>query len=307
MSSFTFNSRVRVLAMVVVLACAALPVAAQWATSGATVYNNPQTLVWIGNGTVQVPLHNLQVGGSAVFGGEGSSYGAARFVIGASHADFGIVGYNTRPTNTFGQYNYYGADSASQIYFYDGGFRFRIAPVGVGGNAITFSEPFTISKTGLVTVANSLNVGGDVNVTGNIAAKYQDVAEWVPSASDLEVGTVVVLDPSASNHVMAASRAYDTTVAGVVSAKPGLILGEASADKEMIATTGRVKVKVDATAGSIKIGDLLVSSPEKGYAMKSSPVNVGGAEFHRPGTIIGKALEALPNGKGEILVLLSLQ
>jgi hypothetical protein len=41
--------------------------------------------------------------------------------------------------------------------------------------------------------------------------------------------------------------------------------------------------------------------------MKSQPVDLGGVLIHRPGTIIGKALEPLPSGEGEILVLLSLQ
>ena len=75
----------------------------------------------------------------------------------------------------------------------------------------------------------------------------------------------------------------------------------------MVATTGRVKVRVDATRRPIKIGDLLVTSGKSGMAMKSQPLNVGGARLHRPGTIIGKALEPLAKGRGEILVLLSLQ
>jgi hypothetical protein len=41
--------------------------------------------------------------------------------------------------------------------------------------------------------------------------------------------------------------------------------------------------------------------------MKSQPVEVAGTKMHRPGTVIGKALQALPEGRGEILVLLSLQ
>jgi hypothetical protein len=74
-----------------------------------------------------------------------------------------------------------------------------------------------------------------------------------------------------------------------------------------VATTGRVKIKVDATRGPIHIGDLLVTSDVPGMAMKSEPVNIGGVQIHRPGTLIGKALEPLAKGKGEILVLLSLQ
>ena len=105
----------------------------------------------------------------------------------------------------------------------------------------------------------------------------------------------------------AARRAYDTHVAGVVSAQPGVILGEGGAGKVLVATTGRVKVRVDATRQPIKIGDLLVSSGKSGLAKKSQPISVGGALLHRPGTIIGKALEPLAKGQGEILVLLSLQ
>lgn len=145
-------------------------------------------------------------------------------------------------------------------------------------------------------------------VTGtNIRATYQDIAEWVPSREDLAPGTVVVLDTAIGNAVMPSSRAYDTTVAGVVSAQPGITLGVESEGQEQIATTGRVKVFVDATAAPIEAGDLLVTSSVPGMAMKSIPIDVGGVAIHRPGTIIGKALGPLAGGRGEILVLLSMQ
>lgn len=153
----------------------------------------------------------------------------------------------------------------------------------------------------------TLDVAGNVNVTGNIAAKYQDLAEWVPAATEMDAGTVVVLNSENVNEVMPSDSAYDTAVAGVVSDKPGILLGEASSSKAKIATTGRVRVRVDATRGAIVPGDLLVTSDEEGTAMKSEPVELGGVKIHRPGTIIGKALEPLASGKGDILVLLSLQ
>jgi hypothetical protein len=177
-------------------------------------------------------------------------------------------------------------------------------------------------NVGIGTTAPStkLHVLGDVNVTGtgnitaagtitagNIAAKYQDVAEWVPSTHALPPGTVVTLDPTKSNHVEASSKAYDTRVAGVVSEQPGIALGERGENKVLVATTGRVRVKVDASAGAIAVGDLLVTSEIEGVAMRSNPVNIGGVKIHRPGTIIGKALEPFAKGRGEILVLLSLQ
>jgi hypothetical protein len=158
----------------------------------------------------------------------------------------------------------------------------------------------------------ALNVQGDANFSGNVTgtniqARFQDVAEWVPSNEDLAGGTVVILDPAVGNGVTASHSAYDTTVAGVISDQPGIILGVGAADKEKVATTGRVKVKVDATAAPIRIGDLLVTSDIAGTAMKSTPLSLGGVSIHRPGTIIGKALESLDSGTGEILVLLSLQ
>lgn len=160
---------------------------------------------------------------------------------------------------------------------------------------------------GTTSPTKKLDVNGDINVSGNINAKYQDVAEWVPATETMAPGTVVVLNPEKSNEVMPATRAYDTTVAGVVSTNPGLTLGERSASKAQIATLGRVRVKASATGQPIQIGDLLVTSGKSGLAMKSEPMEIRGRAFHQPGTIIGKALEPLGSGEGEILVLLSLQ
>jgi len=160
--------------------------------------------------------------------------------------------------------------------------------------------------------AYRLDVAGDANFSGtvsggNIQAQFQDVAEWVPSDTHLPAGTVVVLDPASSNHVVASSRAYDTSVAGVVSGRPGITLGEASDSKSLIATTGRVRVRVDASRQPIAIGDLLVTGDRPGTAMKSVPLDLQGIAIHRPGTVLGKALEPLSHGESEILVLLSLQ
>lgn len=133
------------------------------------------------------------------------------------------------------------------------------------------------------------------------------MAEWVESSQALGAGTVVVLDHTKSNQVIASSEAYDTRVAGVISLRPGLTLGEEGAGKVLVATTGRVKMKVDASGARIHVGDLLVTSDREGVAMKSQPIKIGGVRIHRPGTLIGKALEPLEKGTGEILVLLSLQ
>ncbi|HJQ35968.1 MAG TPA: hypothetical protein VKB93_02405 [Thermoanaerobaculia bacterium] len=185
---------------------------------------------------------------------------------------------------------------------------------GVTGSGVERMRITSAGKIGIGIPAPTveLDVLGSANFTGtvtggNIKAKFQDLAEWVPAAEDLAPGTVVVLDQSRANMVMQSTHAYDTSVAGVVSLQPGIVLGIEEASKEAVATTGRVKVKVDAGAGPIAIGDLLVTSDKPGVAMRSKPIDVGGVAIHRPGTIIGKALERLDRGEGEILVLLSLQ
>lgn len=175
----------------------------------------------------------------------------------------------------------------------------------------------TVMPNGSVGIGNTnpthtLDVTGTINasqaITGaTINATYQDVAEWVPSSQKLTPGTVVVLDTNHTNQVLASSKSYDTKVAGVVSAQPGISLGQGGDGKLLVATTGRVKVRVDATRAPIKVGDLLVTSDSEGVAMKSIPVDLGSTQIHRPGTIIGKALESMASGTGEILILLSLQ
>ena len=204
-----------------------------------------------------------------------------------------LIGYDTTNDYGFVQAAQFGVTWSKKLVLQPKG-----GNVGIGTS--------TPSAQYALDVVGNANFSGTVTGT-NIRAQFQDVAEWVPSAVDMEPGTVVILNPDATNEVMPSERAYDTSVAGVVSAQPGLILGEGAANKEQIATTGRVKVKVDATQAPIRIGDLLVTSRKPGYAMKSIPVAIGDIQMHRPGTIVGKALEPLDQGQGEILVLLSLQ
>ena len=179
---------------------------------------------------------------------------------------------------------------------------FKVFSFGAGVDAVTVSR-----ASGDVSMATNVNVGGNISVTGNIAAKYQDVAEWVKTPRPLPPATVVVIDPGGYDQVLAASQPYDTRVAGVVSTRPGLLLGEASPGKVQVAHSGRVKVKVDASYGPIAVGDLLTTSATPGHAMRAEPVTIGGVSLQRPGTLIGKALEPLQEGRGEILVLLTLQ
>ena len=216
-----------------------------------------------------------------------------------------------------------GADSISGISIKNDARNWHIRVDGTDGDKLKFFEATggyrmaidtagnvgigTTTPTSKLDVNGNVSITGNLTATGNLAAKYQDVAEWVPSLENLSPGTVVVLNRERDNHVVSSKQAYDTAVAGVISAQPGLILGERGPSDVQVATTGRVKVRVDASKHPIRIGDLLVTSSRAGMAMKSEPVELGGIALHRPGTLIGKALEPLPSGQGEILVLLSLQ
>jgi hypothetical protein len=189
---------------------------------------------------------------------------------------------------------------------------FNVSETGVADARIYIKAGGNVG-IGTSTPAAKLHVVGDIISTGNITgakvigAVYQDVAEWVPATTDIDAGTVVVLNPARNNEVMTSTHAYDTGVAGVVSAQPGILLGIEGVGKEQIATTGRVKVRVDARVKPIAVGDLLVTSDTPGTAMRSEPMSINGRPFHQPGTILGKALEPLEGGVGEILVLLSMQ
>ena len=187
------------------------------------------------------------------------------------------------------------------------------APSIVGGRLAILEDGRVGIGTNNPAAGTRLDVAGaahfltNVTVDGVIYAKYQDVAEWVPSDGEMPAGTVVVLDRLKTNSVTPSSKAYDTAVAGVVSAEPGVLLGTAGSDKSKIATNGRVRVRVDARTNPVQVGDLLVTSDIPGTAMRSEPIDIAGIKLHRPGTLIGKALEPLAAGEGEILVLLSLQ
>ena len=248
----------------------------------------------IGIGTTS-PATKLDVSGTVRAGnadtnvGNHATYGTTYSAFWRQGADYSLL--------TDGTQTYVNAPSASGNVYFRAANSDKMILQGSTGNV----------GIGTATPSTKLHVVGDVTVTGNIAAKYQDIAEWVESTSPVSSGTVMILDSSTSNRVMASTHSYDTRVAGVVSSQPGLMLGERGDKKVLVATTGRVKVRVDATAGPIEVGDLLVTGDQPGVAMKSQPIDVGGVKIHRPGTLVGKALEPLQKGTGEILVLLSLQ
>jgi hypothetical protein len=137
-----------------------------------------------------------------------------------------------------------------------------------------------------------------------------DLAEpFDVSGSEVEPGMVVVIDADQPGKLKLSAKAYDRTVAGVVSGaggvQSGLVMGQEGSvayGKQNVALTGRVYCWCDASNGAIQPGDLLTTSDTSGHAMKA-------ADRERAhGTIVGKAMTALPEGeRGLVLVLVNLQ
>lgn len=158
------------------------------------------------------------------------------------------------------------------------------------------------------------NAGGDGRITTEVLqiTGGSDLSEQFDIAASADVqpqaGYVVSIDTANPGELVVSNHAYDRTVAGVVSGaggvKPGMLMGQtgSAADGRFpVALTGRVYVWVDAGYGAVQPGDLLTTSNTPGHAM------VVADHEQAQGAILGKAMTALPEGRGLVLVLVSLQ
>ena len=137
--------------------------------------------------------------------------------------------------------------------------------------------------------------------TGFDFAEGFDVVE----TSEIEPGSVLVIDPRNPGKLKLSDQPYDKRVAGIVAGANGLGSGVhlgAGLFDHSVALAGRVYCKVDATYGAVEVGDLLTTSSRRGYAMKVTD------HATAQGAILGKAMESLEQGeRGQILVLVTLQ
>jgi hypothetical protein len=178
------------------------------------------------------------------------------------------------------------------------------------GAANGVSEKLRISadaNVSIVTIFGKCDVRGNIQVTGDIILPGADCAEYfdVEDAQALQPGTVMVVGKA--DKLCQSREAYDKRVAGVLSGagdyRPGVILGQKQSqnDRLLLALTGKAFCNVDAQYSPIGVGDLLTTSPTLGYAMRADdPITAFGA-------VIGKALRPLPEGRGMIPILISLQ
>ncbi len=266
--------------------------------------------------------------GSLGIGVWGSHDGSGWGVYGESPSGRGVYGSSTDGRGVFG-------NSTNNVagYFTSNGTTLNAPTVYANNTNTTASEPAGIAiyarnaggdativarNTGTGDAYRSLNAAGNVvyavrnngRVWTSAVQIYGggDLAEKFETSDDTpEPGTLMVIDENNPGKLKVSTTAYDHKVAGIVSGaggvNPGMVLhqqGVLDGDVE-VAVVGRVYVKADASNGPIKPGDLLTSSDTPGHAMKASDAS------RSHGAIIGKAMTALDEGAGLVLVLVNLQ
>lgn len=270
-------------------------------------------LIATGAITANQGLYGTSVGGSLSSGVSGYDTGGfnnATGVYGSSTVGTGVSGSGGNKgvygiTSSAGPTHagVFGENSAV------GGTALAINSAGVAGVADT------AGSTGVYGRGN-LWAGffdGNVNVNGTLTTKIltiagADLAEpFAIAESALPRGTVVVIDGKRLGGLKRSTKAYDTGVAGIVSGangiNSGIILSQPGVNEggQNVALSGRVYVLADATGNPILPGDLLTTSSIPGHAMKA--VN----HTKAVGAVIGKAMSPLPQGRGMVLVLVTLQ
>jgi len=192
-----------------------------------------------------------------------------------------------------------------------------------GNNALGFSYDSATGQGSVLLNSNwNLYVAGNLGVGGSKSGYVVD--RFIShNGEKFEQGDVVVLREHANLHfygsenkiplvtVELTHKPHDTRVCGVVDepvASAGSLrdLDRSNFGAEsvglMVTLGAYAHCKVDADIAPIAVGDLLTTSPSRGYAQK---LDAKGST--RPGAIIGKALSALKKGKGKISVLVSHQ
>ncbi len=157
-----------------------------------------------------------------------------------------------------------GADQFQALIRYSGGTK----------NGICLDDIDTVGTCSTI-------AGASIVADGTINASAFDLAEQYTVSGEVEPGDLVAVDPENPLFVKRSPGvAYDSQVIGIVSTRPGFLLGDNGGSS--IALAGRVPTKVSVLNGEIMIGDALTSSPIPGVAMKATA----------PGQIVGYALQS---------------
>jgi len=262
--------------------------------------------------TIQNSGHRSVIGGghnNVVKATRGASIGGGENNMVESGARWSVIAGGTDNT-TQGEYAFAAGRQAKANH--NGAF---VWADSTGGNfTSTAANQFLVRAAGGFGInTNSPQTELDVNGTTRTEVLQitggADVAEpfEVAAAEDVPPGALVVIDEGNPGQLKLSDCPYDTKVAGVVSGaggvNPGLTLSQRGVmgGGVNVALTGRVYALADASNGPIEPGDMLTTSGTPGHAMRA-------ADPQRSyGAVIGKAMTPLREGRGLVLVLVSLQ
>ena len=136
---------------------------------------------------------------------------------------------------------------------------------------------FVVSGTSIVRAGSTVLA---YKVTG------ADLAEiYYTSDATVQEGDIVSLAGNGVSQVQKSSKAYDGRSLGIISTKPGIVIGAADGTGKpvIVGLSGRVPVKVSTKNGDIHPGDYITTSDIPGVGMRAT----------RAGHTIGKALTGL--------------
>lgn len=144
----------------------------------------------------------------------------------------------------------------------------------------------------LTAASGSLSCSGTFTATKVYNAVWNDYADALPRdfMSNIDYGNIVALNHTTGKYRLATKQIADVVV-GVCSDTYGHLLGgkpltnmeDNLKDYAPIAVAGNVKVLV---TGKVRVGDLITVSNIPGIGKRANRY------FHKPGTIVGKALES---------------
>ena len=228
-------------------------------------------------------------------------------VYGTNNQGHGVYGYTGGDWNWIsGVYGQATQAHANGVTGWNTGSGIGVYAVSEGGTAVIAKGGGTVLMGVYDRTTDNrrfrVDKDGEVYADGSFHSGGADFAELYPAAEELPPGTVVAIGEDGL--VVPASSLRPTAVMGVVPQKSTIVGNspdEPGARRGMVpvAILGMVRVKASAASGPIRPGDLLTAGSVPGTAEK--------AVWATPGTVIGKALEALPSGEGEIRMLVTLR
>jgi hypothetical protein len=240
----------------------------------------------ISGGLVTGPIHIKTEEWSALSGNATTTYG--------------VMGRLTQDLDTGSSYRTAGVVGVSEIEGKHG--VYAKAPEGTHALYVQGSALFTGPKTGYV-VDVFKNAGGKTLKTGDVVKlKGTPVNRFFGDNDKIPVAEVTMADKENDNCTIGIvdRKAIPEEIKTGKKSKasdPSVIK---DGEELYVVTLGTYfRCKVDASDAPIKVGDLLTSSKNPGFAGKAADPKIG--------SIIGKALEPLEKGTGHIAVFVNIQ